>query len=385
MLKPYACIPEESRGRFHFEKDDDGRTCFARDRDRIIHSGAFRKMQFRCQVLLSMEGDYYRTRLTHSIEVGQIARALARHLGLNEDLSEAIGLAHDLGHAPFGHMGGEVLDECMVSYGGFDHNDHALRVVGVLEKRYAGFDGLNLSWEVIEGLAKHNGPLLPLEGDAVLPPATAAIDAAWPLELDKFASAEAQASAISDDIAYNTHDIDDGLQAGFFDVSELGEISFVAPVLEGICTQHPGLEEVRLRHELIRRLISMLVSDVVEESHARILALNPVGVDDIRLAGHPVIAFSEGMRAHVNELRRFLYERMYRNRHVNRIRPKIQQVVSDLFSLYMENPDCLAPEAVALKGNQRARFIADALAGMTDRSILEDYDQMFHSYPYPKV
>jgi len=382
---PYACHPDESRGRFHFEKDDGSRTCFARDRDRIIHSGAFRKMQFRCQVFLSMEGDYYRTRLTHSIEVGQIARSLARGLGLNEDLAEAAGLAHDLGHAPFGHTGGDVLDECMQPYGGFDHNDHALRLVCFLEKRYAGFDGLNLSWEVIESLAKHNGPLLPLAEGGNLPSATSAIDAAWPLELETWPSAEAQAAAISDDIAYNSHDIDDGLRAGFFDFGDLGDLGLAGPILESIGKEWPGLAQIRLRHEMIRRMIARLVSDVAGESRRRIEAAAPQGVDDIRAAGRPVIAFSEGMQAQIDELRRFLFEKMYRNLHVNRLRPKIQQVIRDLFSLYMENPDCLSPEASVLQGAERARFIADAIAGMTDRSALEDHDQLFHSYPYPKV
>lgn len=385
MLNPYACTPEESRGRFHFEADDGSRTCFARDRDRVIHSAAFRKMQFRCQVFLSMEGDYYRTRLTHSIEVGQVARSIARQLSLNEDLAEAVGLAHDLGHAPFGHAGGDVLDECMKPYGGFDHNDHALRLVCQLEKRYAGFDGLNLSWEVVEGLAKHNGPQLPLPEGGTLPPATEAMDAAWPLDLETHASAEAQAAGISDDIAYNTHDIDDGLRAGFFTLADLSGLMLSGGALSEIGRKWPDLGEGRIQHEMTRRMIAALVGDVVAEGRKRIADMAPQSPDDIRAAGAPAIAFSPAMQRQVDELRGFLWDRMYCNLHVNRIKPKIRQVIRDLFSLYMESPECLSGEAGSCTGAERARLVADHIAGMTDRSALEDHDHLFHSYPYPKV
>jgi dGTPase len=379
---PFACRPEASRGRLHAEPESATRTPFQRDRDRIIHSAAFRRLKHKTQVFVYHEGDYYRTRLTHSLEVAQIARSVSRALGLNEDLAEAVALAHDLGHTPFGHAGEDALSEVMAGLGGFDHNEQAFRILTKLERRYADFDGLNLTWESLEGVVKHNGPLA---GPSAKKPVPASI-ATWPqdLELEGWPSLEAQIAALADDIAYNNHDIDDGLRAGLFAVSDLAEVPLVGPMFRQVSQRYPGLEEQRLIHESIRRLIDAMVNDLLTETRRRLDELRPKDADAIRRCGKPVAAFSEAMRANDRALKRFLFDRMYRHSTVNRMTAKARRVVRDLFTFYIQQPDCLPGEwRQQAEGADRAagaRLIADYIAGMTDRYALEEHQRLFDVY-----
>ncbi|MEO1687431.1 MAG: deoxyguanosinetriphosphate triphosphohydrolase, partial [Pseudomonadota bacterium] len=335
---PYACRPDASRGRLYREDESAHRSCFQRDRDRIIHCGAFRRLKHKTQVFVEHEGDYYRTRLTHSIEVAQVARTLARTLGLNEDLAEAVALAHDLGHTPFGHTGEDALHACMGPYGGFDHNAQALRIVTDLEARYAEFDGLNLTWETLEGLAKHNGPLLegPDDDAGRLHYALAEYVARHDLELHEHASAEAQAAALSDDIAYNTHDLDDGLRAGLFAAEEIAELPVVGRCFAEVDARWPGLEPQRRLHEALRRVFGAFVDDLLRESRARLEAAAPGSAEAVRAAGRPLIAFSPEMVEDLRAIRAFLFDRMYRHWRVLRMRRKATEVVEDLFRIYLE-------------------------------------------------
>src|SRR3954451_6725882 len=298
---PYAADPKVGRGRRIAEPPSATRTDFQRDRDRILHSTAFRRLANKTQVFVLVEGDAYRTRLTHTIEVGQIARALARALGLDDDLAEALALAHDLGHPAFGHTGEDALAAAMAPYGGFDHNAQALRIVTSLERRYAAFDGLNLTWDTLEGLVKHNGPLRSDAG-AVIPPPIAEFDAVWPLDLDKFSSAEAQAAALADDIAYNGHDLDDGLRAGLFSLRQAEAIPFLADLLADVRAAHPDLDENRVIHELVRRVITRFVEDAIAESSRRINQLGPASIDEVRGAEHLVIGFSAETQKALREI-----------------------------------------------------------------------------------
>ena len=375
----YACDPLRTRGRRLTEPESPTRTPFQRDRDRIVHSGAFRKLQYKTQVFVYHEGDYYRTRLTHSLEVAQIARSISRQLGLNEDLAEAVALAHDLGHTPFGHAGEEALDGAMQEHGGFDHNEQTFRILTELEARYADFDGLNLTWETLEGAVKHNGPL------AAPRPHLAAFCQDWDLELSGWPSAEAQVAALADDIAYNNHDIDDGLRAGLFTVEDLMELPLVGPVFEQVQARYPRLELPRWVHETIRRLINVMVEDLLEETRKRLADLSPQGVEDIRAAGRAVVAFSESMRQNDRVLRDFLFARMYRHYLVNRQTLKARRVVSELFRLYMDQPNILPAEwrrraEAAETPTLRARIVADYIAGMTDRYALEAHRKVFDPY-----
>ena len=380
-VAPYAARPDRTRGRRFAEPESPTRSPFQRDRDRVIHAGAFRKLQYKTQVFVYHEGDYFRTRLTDSIEVAQIARSICRTLGLNEELAEAVALAHDLGHTPFGHAGEDALSECMAPWGGFSHNDQSLRILTRLEQRYAAFDGLNLTWEALEGVVKHNGPLLPLGDGARLPETVERVNADWDLELATHASAEAQVAALADDIAYNNHDIDDGLRAGLFTVDDLVELPLVGPVLREVLAAHPGLEHGRLVHELIRRMIDRMVNDLVTETRRRIAEAGVETAEDVRHAGRPMVAFSEEMRAHDRLLRAFLRQRMYRHYKVNRMMSKARRVVRDLFDLFMAEPDCLPTDWQArfAGGDQRAqaRAVADYIAGMTDRFALAEHDRLF--------
>src|SRR5690242_17073846 len=347
-LAPYACRPAESRGRLHPEPESSSRTAFQRDRDRIVHSTAFRRLQYKTQVFVYHEGDHYRTRLTHSLEVAQIARTVSRALGLNEDLAEALALAHDLGHTPFGHAGQEALAAAMEPYGGFEHNDQTLRILTRLERHYAGFDGLNLTWETLEGTVKHNGPLVgrgaALHADKALPSTIAEYDRRHDLELAAWPSAEAQVAALSDDIAYNNHDIDDGLRAGLFAVKDLAEVPLVGPVFAEVAARHPGLDEPRLIHESIRRLIDRMASDLIAETERRLGAARIKSVADIRALGAPVVGFSDTMRANDKALKEFLFERMYRHYRVNRMASKARRIVQELFTLLLDEPECLPTE-----------------------------------------
>jgi dGTPase len=382
-LAPYACRPEESRGRRHPEPESAARTVFQRDRDRIIHSSAFRRLQYKTQVFVYHEGDHYRTRLTHSLEVAQIARTAARALGLDEDLAEALALAHDLGHTPFGHAGEEALDAVMRPWGGFSHNDQTLRVLTRLERRYAGFDGLNLTWETLEGTVKHNGPLLG-ETARPLPATIAEYVARHDLELGTWPSAEAQVAALADDIAYNNHDIDDGLRAGLFTVRDLDEVPLVGPVFREVAQQHPGLDESRLVHEAVRRLIDRMAMDLLEETRRRLAAARVRSADEIRNLGAPVVAFSATMRAHDRALKAFLFERMYRHYRVNRMASKARRIVQELFQLFHAEPQCLPTEwRLAADGPgtaATARVVADYIAGMTDRYALDEHYRVFDRY-----
>jgi dGTPase len=383
-LAPYACRPEESRGRLHPEPESPSRTAFQRDRDRIIHSTAFRRLQYKTQVFVYHEGDHFRTRLTHSLEVAQIARTISRALGLNEDLAEALALAHDLGHTPFGHAGEEALAAKMAPFGGFEHNDHTLRILTKLERRYADFDGLNLTWETLEGTVKHNGPLTGGERARKLPSTIAEYVRHHDLALATWPGAEAQVAALSDDIAYNNHDIDDGLRAGLFAIRDLDEVPLVGPVFREVAELHPGLDEPRLIHEAIRRVIDRMASDLIAESKRRLAAARVGSVAEIRALGAPVIAFSETMRAHDKALKHFLFERMYRHYRVNRMASKARRIVSELFQLLLDEPQCLPPEwrhgADAPGAAATARRVADYIAGMTDRYALDEHYRLFDRY-----
>src|SRR5438045_775921 len=326
---PYASNPEHSRGRLHPEPEHEMRSPFQRDRDRIIHSSAFRRLKHKTQVFVYHEGDHYRTRLTHSLEVAQIARTIARALGLDEDLAEALALAHDLGHTPFGHAGEEALNAEMTSYGGFSHNDQTLRILARLEHGYAEFDGLNLTWEALEGTVKHNGPLLGAGIEKPVPPSIAEYDRQHPLGLDTFPGPEAQIAALSDDIAYNNHDIDDGLRAGLFAVADLAAVPLVGPVFDEVGKRYPGVEESRLIHESIRRPIDLMVRDLVAETRRRLADSGVDSADRIRKLGRPVAAFSEAMGNHDRALKRFLYERMYRHDLVDRLTSHVRRVVRE--------------------------------------------------------
>jgi dGTPase len=384
-LASYACHPQDSRGRLHAEGESPVRSPFQRDRDRIIHSTAFRRLKHKTQVFVYHEGDHYRTRLTHSIEVSQIARTVSRALGLNEDLAEALALAHDLGHTPFGHAGEEALHGCMADFGGFDHNAQTLRILTKLERHYADFDGLNLTWETLEGVVKHNGPLLrkgdKALSDKLLPLPIKEFNQEFDLQLTSYASTEAQVAALSDDIAYNNHDIDDGLRAGLFGPEDLADVPLVGPVFAEVGRRYPGLERQRLIHESIRRLIDIMVADLLTETRRRLSAADPRSADDVRALDHPVVAFSDAMAANDKALKSFLFKRMYRHYKVNRMTAKAKRVVHDLFAQFFEEPDCLPDEWRARAdgaGTPRtARVVADYIAGMTDGYALREHARLF--------
>ncbi|MBI4184997.1 MAG: deoxyguanosinetriphosphate triphosphohydrolase [Proteobacteria bacterium] len=386
-LAVYACRPEESRGRLHPEPESPTRSPFQRDRDRIIHSGAFRKLTYKTQVFVYHEGDYYRTRLSHSLEVAQIARSIGRALGLNEDLAEALALGHDLGHTPFGHAGEEALDKAMAPFGGFDHNAQSLRIVTALEHRYAEFDGLNLSWETLEGLVKHNGPLIgpnrtPGEGPERVHAIIADYAARRDLGLATFASAEAQVAALSDDIAYTNHDIDDGVRAGLFGLDDLAAaVPAVGRFVAALRRRYPGIEPSRLVHETVRRLIDLMVTDLLGETRARLARAKPASADEVRAMGRPVAGFSEPLNEELRRLRDFLFRHMYRHYKVNRMTSKARRVVEELFRLLLAEPACLPTEWQAGTGApgsaETARVVADYIAGMTDRYALAEHRRLF--------
>ncbi len=378
----YASDPDKSRGRRINQPRTSERTPFQRDKDRIIHSSAFRRLKGKTQVFVAHEGDYYRTRLTHSLEVAQIARSIARVLGLDEDLAECLALAHDLGHPPFGHSGEEALAVCMAPYGGFDHNAQTLRIVTLLEERYAQYDGLNLTWETLEGIAKHNGPLIgPDDDPKTLPWAILALDDWQGLELETFAGPEAQVAAIADDIAYNNHDIDDGLRAGLFTVDEIADVPLVGRAFHDVKRRFSGISKNRMIHEAVRDLIGYMVSDVLEESRRRLEASQPQSADDIRGFGHPVITFSEAFRLEEQPLRRFLFDNMYRHYKVNRMMGQASRVVQELFTLFLDDPSILPTEQNRqCKDKPKdvcARVICDYIAGMTDSYAIAEHRKLF--------
>lgn len=381
MIAPYACLPEASRGRLYPEDLSSFRSAFQRDRDRIIHSSAFRRLKHKTQVFVEHEGDYYRTRLTHTIEVAQVARTIAGVLGLNTDLAEAVALAHDLGHTPFGHTGEDALAALMAPHGGFDHNAQALRIVTRLERHYAEFDGLNLTWECLEGIAKHNGPVLGPNADAKhggpLPYALAEVNAAWDLELHTHASAEAQVAAIADDIAYSHHDLHDGLRSGLFTEEDLMDLPVTGPAFAEVDRLYPGLERMRRRHEALRRVFGRMVEDVIAVAQGRLQAAAPRSADDIRGLGTTVIRFSKPLYQELKAIRAFLFTRMYRAPSVMAERARVTQVIAGLFPLFMARPELLPPEwqpdIRAARGETAlARIVADYVAGMTDRFALQE-------------
>jgi len=389
---PYAADPAFSRGRLLPEEPSPRRNDFRRDCDRVIHSAAFRRLKHKTQVFVSHEGDHYRTRLTHTLEVAQIARALARALGLDEDLAEALALAHDLGHPPFGHAGERALDACMTAYGGFDHNAQSLRVVTELERRYAGFDGLNLTWETLEGIAKHNGPLIDREGMPIgryegrkLPSAFMTYAATHDLELWTHAGAEAQAAAIADDIAYDAHDLDDALRADMFPIGDLAGLPVIGKLLHELEERFPNVERSRLANELTRRLIALMVSDVVAETDRRLSGLSPWTAADIRAAGQTLVGFSRPMAEADRAIKAFLTRRMYRHERVLGIMNVAERVVRELFEHYARRPEDLPAEwgrgLAALDEEARARRISDFIAGMTDRFALAEHARFFDSTP----
>ncbi len=380
-LAPYACKPEESRGRLYPEPESATRTCFQRDRDRIIHTAAFRRLQYKTQVFVNHEGDYFRTRLTHSLEVSQITRSVCRSLHLNEDLGEALALAHDLGHPPFGHAGEEALEEMMEPFGGFDHNAHSLRVVTRLEERYADFDGLNLTWETLEGLVKHNGPVTGKDGSGPVPRAIADYVAEHDLALDTYSSAEAQVAAVSDDIAYNNHDIEDGLRAELFTIDDLREVPLVGPVLAQVEGTYPDLDHGRKIHEVVRTLIGVMVTDLLAETERCLAVVKPQSSDDIPTLGEPVAGFSEAMQDNDAALKRFLLKNMYRHYKLNRMTSKARRVVRELFTLFLAEPNCLPTEwrrkAGPAGSEETAVLVSDYIAGMTDRFALDEHRRLF--------
>lgn len=377
----WAATPESSRGRLYLEPESATRTCFQRDRDRIIHSAAFRRLQYKTQVFVNHEGDFFRTRLTHSLEVAQIARSVCRTLGLNEDLVEGLALAHDLGHPPFGHAGEDALKDMMKPFGGFDHNAQSLRVITRLENRYPGFDGLNLTWETLEGVVKHNGPLMEEGKTQDLPRAIAEYNARHDLELHTFTGAEAQVAAIADDIAYNNHDIDDGLRAGLFTLDDLRDVPLVGRIFAAVIEDYPNLEHDLIVHEGVREMIGEMVEDFAAETARRIEALAPESAADIRAAARPVAGFSGEMWDQLKGLKQFLFDNMYRHYKLNRMTSKARRVVRDLFELLVAEPECLPPEwrAKTDQANTEttAQAVADYIAGMTDRHALDEHRKLF--------
>ncbi|WP_421703853.1 deoxyguanosinetriphosphate triphosphohydrolase [Aliiroseovarius sp.] len=377
MLATYASDPTRTRGRLYGEDESAFREPFQRDRDRIIHSSAFRRLKHKTQVFVEHEGDYFRTRLTHSIEVAQVARTISGALGLNSHLTEAVALAHDLGHTPFGHTGEDALDALMAPYGGFDHNAQALKIVTSLERHYAEWDGLNLSWETLEGIAKHNGPVA---GD--LPYALAEYDARHSLELDSHAGAEAQVAALADDIAYNNHDLDDGLRAGLFTVEDICALPIIGDAFAEVDAKYPGLDAKRRRHEALRRVFGVMVSDVLVTSKRLLQEANPGSVEDIRALGRPVIRFSDGLWTDLKVIRKFLFTRMYRAPSVVEMRKRVTAVVEELFPLFLAQPELLPADwhtdLERARGDDTAlaRLVADYIAGMTDRFALDTHKRL---------
>jgi dGTPase len=380
-LAALAADPDASKGRLHPEPASRTRNPFARDRDRIIHSTAFRRLKGKTQVFVAHEGDYYRTRLTHSLEVSQIARTLAHALGLNADLAEAVALAHDLGHPPFAHAGEDELRVLMAPWGGFDHNVQTFRVCVELERRYPAFPGLNLTWETLEGVVKHNGPVVDrLEEPAWLP--VAEYSKVQDLGLNTFASAEAQVAAISDDIAYNNHDVDDGLQAGLFTLADLAGVPLIGPLLAETARDWPGLDERLLRLEAVRRMIGAMADDVLEETCRRAAQAKAKSSDDVRHMDRALVAFSGPMLEDMARLRAFLHERMYRHYKVNRTRSQARRMLAELFRLFTSEPEVLPDEWQAqtkgLDEAGRAKVVCDYIAGMTDLYALEEHKRLLH-------
>ncbi len=388
-LAPYACHPDKSRGRLYPETMSTFRSPFQRDRDRIIHSSAFRRLKHKTQVFVEHEGDYYRTRLTHTIEVAQVARTIAGTLGLNVELAEAVALAHDLGHPPFGHTGEDALAELMKPYGGFDHNAQAIRIVTSLERHYADFDGLNLTWETLEGMAKHNGPVIgphasgshSVTDPSQMPYALAEFNARLDLELETHASAEAQVAAVADDVAYNHHDLHDGLRAGLFTEADLMDLPVTGPAFAVVDRLYPGLDPMRRRHEALRRVFGVMVEDVIAVAQNRLQASQPKSPQEIRDMDGPIIRFSKPLFQNLKAIKSFLFTRMYRAPTVIVERKRVTAMINDLFPLFLKEPGLLPAEwssdvARARSETELARVVLDYVAGMTDRFAIQEHQRL---------
>ena len=379
-LAVYACRPDMSRGRLFAEDESPTRTPFQRDRDRIIHTSAFRRLKDKTQVFVYHEGDHYRTRLSHTLEVSQIARSLARALYVNEDLAEAVALAHDLGHTPFAHTGEDVLKVCMAPYGGFEHNDQSLRVLTKLERKYHRWQGLNLTWETLEGVVKHNGPVT-----GEIPITLADMQKRTDLRLNTYASVEAQCAALADDIAYNNHDVEDGLRANMFTLEDLEQLTLLGEVIGRVKKSYPDISEHYLIQESIREMIGAMVVDVLDEANRRLQKLAPSSPEGIRMASYPVVAFSDDMLVKVNQLRKFLLERMYRHETVLKVRVKAERVMNDLFNGFQSQqkpmPDHWQQRVEEAGGltddTARARIVCDYIAGMTDRYAIREHERLY--------
>ena len=383
MTALYATDPSQVRGRLFDEEESIFRSPFQRDRDRIIHASAFRRLKHKTQVFIEHEGDYFRTRLTHSIEVAQVARTVAAALELNVELTEAVALAHDLGHTPFGHTGEEALDALMQPYGGFDHNAQALRIVTDLERHYAEWDGLNLTWETLEGIAKHNGPVT---GD--IPYALAIYNEKHDLELHTHASAEAQAAALADDIAYNNHDLHDGLRAELFGTDDLAQLPVLQDCFAEVDKKYPGLNYYRRRHEALRRFFGILVEDVIVVSRRNLAELDPLSVHDVRHAGRMMVQFTPALWEDLKVIRKFLFTKMYRAPVVVEMRVAVTQMINELFPFFMEHSDELPKQwrkDVACAGSETAlaRIVSDYIAGMTDRFAIQEHTRLIGGTPVP--
>ncbi|MEM1387463.1 MAG: deoxyguanosinetriphosphate triphosphohydrolase [Pseudomonadota bacterium] len=376
MMQPYAARAESSRGRLYPEAASRHRDAFQRDRDRIIHASAFRRLKHKTQVFIEHEGDYFRTRLTHSIEVAQVARSIAGVLGLNADLAETVALAHDLGHPPFGHTGEDALERLMAPYGGFDHNAQTLRIVTALERHYAEFDGLNLTWETLEGIAKHNGPV-----QGPVPYALAEYNARHDLALDTHASVEAQVAALADDVAYNSHDLHDGLRAELFSTEDLAALPLLDGCFAAVDRDYPALNLYRRRHEALRRFFGMLVEDVIDQARGRLAALDPRTADDIRHAGRAMVRFSDPVWRDLKTIKAFLFTRMYRAPSVVKMRKKVTKAIDGLFPIFMAHPGELPKQwrkevALARSETVLARLVCDYISGMTDRFALQEWKRL---------
>ncbi len=371
----YATLPENSRGRFLKEEEGRNRTPYQRDRDRIIHSSAFRRLEYKTQVFVNHEGDHFRTRLTHSLEVAQLARSISRELGLNEDLAEALALAHDLGHPPFGHAGEEALENAMEKFGGFDHNAQGLRILTKLERKYANFDGLNLTWETLEGIAKHNGPV------KSPPRALKEVNQKINLELSTYPGLEAQIASLCDDIAYNNHDIEDGFRARLFTLEDVENIPFVGDIFKNVLKNYPDIEEDRLIHETKRRMINIMVEDLVKTTIKNLKKHNIKTVKNIRNAQNMIAAFSGDMQKNIESMRKFLSKHMYRHYKVNRMTSKASRLIKELFEFLLREPECLPADwnKLSSKPNttKTAEVVTDYISGMTDRFALEEHKRIF--------
>ncbi len=382
ILSSFACSFNKTKGRFFHEEDDKYRTCFQRDRDRIIHSGAFRKLEYKTQVFVNYQGDYYRTRLTHSLEVAQVARSICKRLGLNEDIAEAISLAHDLGHTPFGHAGEDALNEVTKNFIGFDHNVQSLRILTYLEQRYIHFDGINLTWEVLEGIAKHNGPLLGSNAKSLTTnQLMLEYHDKYDLKLEEFSNAEAQVAAISDDIAYNAHDLDDGLRAKFFTIEDIFTLPLFGKLLQEILDKHPDLPKNKVIYEFLRRMISLMIQDIVTQAQSNISTYSIKTSEDIRKLDKSLVHFSPEVAAYNRELKKFLSDKVYRHYKINRVTSKAKRIVKDLFEIFQNEPNILPTEwgKIALDADEKKRsiIVCDYIAGMTDRFAIQEHGRIF--------